>query len=212
MNRHNINTSSYWNDVYRREWRSGAVLQENYSRDYGPIHDAIIDLIPTGSDILDIACGPGILCRKLKRRIDESSVTGIDFSSYAIERNRGVDEALGIRYEVVDISASLAQITERFDVVTMCEILEHLDDPERIVDEAMGLLRPGGLFILTCPHKDGIPDPEHVRIWDHDELFHLLSKYSPTVSFTHFPPPWFHVWMMAHLTKDIQPEHEEGCG
>jgi hypothetical protein len=65
----------------------------------------------------------------------------------------------------------------------------------------MGLLREGGRFIVTCPHDDAIPDPEHVRLWGHDEMFHLLATYGDTVSFTHFPPPWFHVWMLAHVTK-----------
>jgi hypothetical protein len=55
--------------------------------------------------------------------------------------------------------------------------------------------------VLTCPHDDGIPDPEHLRTWGHDEIFHLLSKYSDTVSFVHFAPPYFHIWLMAYLTK-----------
>ena len=70
-----------------------------------------------------------------------------------------------------------------------------------MVAAAMKLLKPGGRFILTCPHDNAIPDPEHLRIWGHDELFHLLAPYSDTVSFTHFPPPWFHIWMLAYLAK-----------
>lgn len=210
MSHTNINTPRYWDGVYQREWESGAVQGANYCRDYGPIHESIIQLVPSGSRVLDIACGPGVLCRKIRREVLDSKVYGIDFSRYTIEQNREKDKKEGITYDVVDIRDSLSSIAEQFDVVVMCEILEHLDEPERVVSDAMNLLRPGGLFILTCPHKDGIPDPEHVRIWDHDELFHLLANYSPTVSFTHFPPPWFHVWMMAHLTKSDQQSPSEG--
>jgi SAM-dependent methyltransferase len=106
-----------------------------------------------------------------------------------------------IEYRCVDIRKDLSSIDQRFDVVTMCEVLEHLEEPETVVANAMELLKEGGKFILSCPHNDSIPDPEHVRIWGHDDLFHLLALYSDTISFMHFPPPYFHVWMLGYLTK-----------
>ena len=197
----NINTADYWDEIYSHEWQQGKVLAEDYNRDYGPIHDAIIALIPDGSSVLDIACGPGILCRKIKQRVANAQVMGVDFSQYTIEKNRELDHLLGVEYVCLDIGNSLSSIKREFDVITMCEILEHLDEPERVVAEAMSLLRRGGRFILTCPHDNEIPDPEHVRPWGHDEIFHLLAPYSNTISFRHFPPPYFHVWMQAYLTK-----------
>jgi 2-polyprenyl-3-methyl-5-hydroxy-6-metoxy-1,4-benzoquinol methylase len=201
MNSTNINTPDYWNRVYRQEWESGQATGGNYSRDYGPIHDAVIQVIPDGGAVLDIACGPGLLCRKIKERRPACRVLGVDFADYTIARNQRRDQALGIEYRCVDIRNSLADIGGEFDVVTMCEILEHLDRPEAVVAAAMRLLKTGGRFILTCPHDDAIPDPEHVRNWGHDELFHLLASYGDTVSFVHFPPPYFHIWMMAWLIK-----------
>jgi 2-polyprenyl-3-methyl-5-hydroxy-6-metoxy-1,4-benzoquinol methylase len=196
----NINTPGYWDQVYRQEWESGSVLGGNYHRDYGPIHDAVVRLIPEGSSVLDVACGSGLLCRKIKQALPHTRVLGVDFSDYTIQQNKRRDADLGIEYHCVDIRDSLA-IAAQFDVVTMCEILEHLDEPEAIVAAAMKLLKTGGRFILTCPHDDAIPDPEHVRCWGHDEVFHLLEPYSPTTSFTHFPPPYFHIWMLATLIK-----------
>ncbi len=197
----NINTAEYWDHVYSEEWNRGQVLSENYNRDYGPIHDAIIELIEDGARVLDIACGPGIFCRKVAQRRPNATVLGVDFSQYTLEKNREVDRKLKVEYVCTDIRNSLPSIKREFDVVTMCEILEHLDDAERVVAEAMSLVRPGGRFIITTPHDNEIPDPEHVRQWGHDELFHLLAPYSDTICFQHFPPPYFHVWMMAYLTK-----------
>lgn len=197
----NVNTPEYWDRIYRQEWESGLVTSQNYSRDYGPIHDAIIALIPNGSRVLDIACGTGLLSRKIKQRLPACEVMGIDFSPYTIAQNQKRDRSLGIDYRCLDLRHSLGSINGRFDVVSMCEILEHLEEPEKVVSTALGLLKTGGQFILTCPHDDGIPDPEHLRCWGHDELFHLLEPYSDTISFVHFPPPYFHVWMMAYLTK-----------
>jgi len=201
MNLTNINTPDYWNRVYLEEWESGRARGGDYSRDYGPIHDAIIELIVDGSDVLDVACGPGLLCRKIRERLPLTHVTGVDFSQYMLARNEERDRALDIAYRCLDVRTSLSSLGGTFDVVCMCEILEHLEQPERVVADAFALLRSGGRFVLTCPHNDHIPDPEHLRFWDHDELFHLLAPYGQAITFVHFPPPYFHVWMMAYLTK-----------
>jgi 2-polyprenyl-3-methyl-5-hydroxy-6-metoxy-1,4-benzoquinol methylase len=199
--RANINTPEYWNAVYREEWESRRVESSNYHRDYGPIHDAIIQTIPDGSGVLDIACGPGILCRKIKTRVPGAAVMGVDFSSYAIERDWERDRSAGVEYRCLDIRHSLGMIRHQFDVVLMCEIIEHLDDPAPVVREGMNLLKDGGLFIASCPYGDQIPDREHVTEWDHESLFRLLAPYGSAITFTHFPPPYFHVWMLAHLRK-----------
>jgi 2-polyprenyl-3-methyl-5-hydroxy-6-metoxy-1,4-benzoquinol methylase len=212
LNPNNINTPDYWDRVYRQEWESGSVLSGEYHRDYGPIHDAIVSLIPDGSQVLDIACGTGLLCRKIKQSRSSAQVLGVDFAEYTLKQNRERDKSLGVEYRCVDVRNSLNSIGAQFDVVTMCEILEHLDEPDAVVAAAFGLLKTGGRFILTCPHDDGIPDPEHVRYWGHDELFHLLAQYSDTVSFTHFPPPYFHVWMLAYLTKAAPQNKPEQIG
>lgn len=197
----NLNTQEYWDNVYREECESGRADSDHYARDYGPIHDAILDLIPEGSRVLDIACGPGLLCRKAKQRIPSARVTGVDFSPYMIQHNQERDRDLGIDYRSLDIRTALTGLEADYDVVMMCEILEHLEHPEKVVADAMGRLRTGGRFILTCPHDNEIPDPEHLRVWSHDDLFHLLAAYSDTICFRHFPPPYFHVWMLASLTK-----------
>lgn len=197
----NLNTADYWDGVYRQEWESGVVQSGNYHRDYAPIHDAAIGLIADGSRVLDIACGAGLFCRKIKQSLPSSQVLGVDFAQYTINQNRERDRDLGVDYRCVDIRHCLGSIAGPFDVVTMCEILEHLENPEAVVADALSLLKTGGRFILTCPHDDAIPDPEHIRCWGHDELFHLLAPYSSTVSFMHFAPPYFHIWMLAYLTK-----------
>lgn len=197
----NINTPEYWDGVYRKEAADGRMDAQGYHRDYGPIHDAIVGLVPDGSDVLEVACGPGILCRKIREARPRCSVLGVDFSGFAVERNRKTDAGRGIDYRRLDLRTDLESLTGGFDVITMCEVLEHLDDPEPAVASLMGRLAPGGRFILTCPHGNEIPDPEHVRDWDHDEVFHLLAPYSSTISFVHFPPPYFHVWMLAWLVR-----------
>ena len=197
----NLNTPDYWDSIYRAEWDCGAARGGHYHRDYAPIHEAILGLIPEGGRVLDVGCGPGLLCRKIKRRQPTAEVLGVDFAPGRIAQNREQDRGLGLEYRCLDVRTGLASLDRTFDVVTLCEILEHLDQPGVVVAAALGLLRNGGCFVLTCPHDQEIPDPEHLRTWGHDEVFHLLAPYSDTVSFMHFPPPYYHKWMLAYLTK-----------
>lgn len=198
----NINTRTYWDRVYRREWESGQVFSATYARDYGPVHEAIMTRIPQDARVLDVACGSGVLCQKIKERFPTSLVTGVDFSQYTIGRIQWVDRDSGNEYICLDVQTSLPSLSRTFDVVIMAEIIEHLDDPNRTIADAVNLLNPGGHLIITCPHDDAIPSKEHVREWGHNELFHALAPYNDTVCFTQFLPP-HDKWMMAHLIKPV---------
>ena len=54
----------------------------------------------------------------------------------------------------LDIVGDIADIPEpdaSFDAILCTEVLEHLPDPQRALDEFARLLRPGGKLILTAP-------------------------------------------------------------
>lgn len=73
---------------------------------------------------------------------------------------------------VVKIHASLDDVSGDFDVVTLFETLEHLDDPADTVAQLHGRLRSGGLLILETPDCEGL-----TGISDHNEyrLAHPLE-------------------------------------
>ena len=48
------------------------------------------------------------------------------------EKTQERDRPLGIDYRCLDIRTALPEINRQFDVVTMCEILEHLEQPEAL--------------------------------------------------------------------------------
>jgi 2-polyprenyl-3-methyl-5-hydroxy-6-metoxy-1,4-benzoquinol methylase len=197
-----LNTPEYWDEVYRREWETGAVQSGSYSRDYGPIHAAIVDLVAEGTRMLDVACGAGVLCRRVARERPATHVLGVDHSRYVIERNGQADVGLNIEYRCLDVRSELSALEPGgFDVVTVCEILEHLDRPGELIDASARLLRVGGRLIVTAPHDGEIPDPEHLHLLGHDEVFHLLARHGRAVTFMHFPPPYYSPWLLAHTVK-----------
>src|SRR5439155_807663 len=46
---------------------------------------------------------------------------------------------------------------ESFDAVVATEVLEHLDEPGRMLSEARRVLRPGGQFFMTTPNAQALP-------------------------------------------------------
>jgi SAM-dependent methyltransferase len=69
-----------------------------------------------------------------------------------------------------------------FDVVTMIELIEHVTDPLRLLDDAAAWIRPGGLLYLTTPNARSLnrwllgpawnvfSPPEHLTIWTTQSL------------------------------------------
>jgi 2-polyprenyl-3-methyl-5-hydroxy-6-metoxy-1,4-benzoquinol methylase len=45
---------------------------------------------------------------------------------------------------------------DRFDVVVLSEVVEHLTDPRTLLNEVHRILRPGGLLWATTPNGSGL--------------------------------------------------------
>jgi 2-polyprenyl-3-methyl-5-hydroxy-6-metoxy-1,4-benzoquinol methylase len=75
-----------------------------------------------------------------------------------------------------------------FDVVTMIELLEHVPNPQQVLQSAARWLRPGGLLYLTTPNAESlnqrllglkwsvIAPPEHIALWTPKGMRHALAK------------------------------------
>jgi 2-polyprenyl-6-hydroxyphenyl methylase/3-demethylubiquinone-9 3-methyltransferase len=98
-------------------------------------------------DILDVACGGGLLANPLAQA--GHAVTGIDLSRGSLEVARRHDPTGTVDYLVQDARA-LAFPDGRFDVVCMMDFLEHVQDRDGVLSEAARVLKPGGwLFFHT---------------------------------------------------------------
>lgn len=99
--------------------------------------------------ILDIGCGDGTFAAEIKQAVGDGEVYGIDISDadVALARKRGVDA------RVADVdSGRLPFEAATFDLVYAGEVIEHLYDPDHLLDEVARLLTPGGVAILDTPN------------------------------------------------------------
>jgi methionine biosynthesis protein MetW len=109
--------------------------------------DLIARRIHSGERVLEIDCGPGVLANLMRER--GATITATDLSAVAVERTR----AKGIPAEQVDLDTELLPFADAtFDTVVSNSMMEHRFYPERTLNEAVRVLKPGGRFITCLPN------------------------------------------------------------
>lgn len=125
---------AYFEGDYWKEDLAGVSGNRGLSYD-DPTHKLRFEILASAlahhaapSSVLDVGCGPGLLCQALAERCER--IAGIDASPAAIElANRAVRKLnAGIsRISVLEANAiSLPFEDEEFDLVTCLDVLEHL--------------------------------------------------------------------------------------
>ncbi len=101
--------------------------------------------LPSNVSALDIGCGAGFLTHALS--CEDYDVAGIDLSEKSLEVAKKHDPTGRVRYFHAD-AYSLPFPDRSFDVVFAMDILEHVEEPERLIREASRVLKPNGLFFF----------------------------------------------------------------
>ena len=116
-------------------------------------------------DVVDVGCGAGTQTMLWARHGHHAR--GVDISAPLIEiaGQRAAEASLPASFSVGS-AASLPLASESADIVLVSELLEHVTDWEPCVDEALRLLRPGGvLYISTtnrlCPRQQEFDLPAY---------------------------------------------------
>ncbi|MCX6707343.1 MAG: class I SAM-dependent methyltransferase [Candidatus Woesearchaeota archaeon] len=129
--------------------------------------------------VLDVGCGDGnflsILAgigqkkeKKGKKDRDGFRLYGFDISNKAIELAKGKEFISDLF--VGDLLDRKTLPKRRFDVVVCSEVLEHVDDYRKALDNIAGLVKKGGKTLITVPHS--------MRYWtEHDKYAMHFRRY-----------------------------------
>lgn len=133
------------------EWRTRAAeLSGGTSSQV--IMDFVIRMVRVSGEhgsLVDIGAGRGELLGRLYQSEGFQDLTGIDLS----ERSSDLPQA--IAWHTHDLNDPV-YIGREFDIAVCSETIEHLENPRQVFRNLYGLLRPGGLLILTMPNQESI--------------------------------------------------------
>lgn len=157
-----INTKIYWDYIY-----TTPAKELDYWKDTNRFPKAL-DYVKDGDKFIDIGCGVGIPSRLVKRMRKDCEVWGVDLSESVINKNKS--EEPDIRFEQGCVGNLDNLPKNYFDVVFAGELIEHLDDPSVLFNDAHRILKKGGKLIVTTPQNDGVISPEHLWYFNKDDV------------------------------------------
>ena len=145
------------NQISRRK----CILAFNqYERDRWVAEQAA--MLPAGSRVLDVGAG---FCR-YRALFAHCEYETHDFCQ--LQPGQFGQKGYGTIDYVSDI-LSIPVPAASFDVILCTEVLEHVPEPIRVIDEFVRILQPGGKLLLTAPLGSGL----------HQEPFHFYGGYTP---------------------------------
>jgi SAM-dependent methyltransferase len=101
------------------------------------------DWQPGRASILDIGCGDGLIWPRL---VEIGSVVGIEPDASMV----APDSPHRSSIEIADFLQARPR-PERYNLILMLDVLEHIDDDRGALAKARSLLAPGGIIVLTVP-------------------------------------------------------------
>jgi 2-polyprenyl-6-hydroxyphenyl methylase / 3-demethylubiquinone-9 3-methyltransferase len=133
-----------------------------------------------GLALLDVGCGGGILAEEFARA--GLRVTGVDPAPESIQTAQAHAAASALSIEYRTGSGEQLPFTDAaFDVVACCDVLEHVDDVDRVIGEVARVLKPGGLFFFDTINRTFISKIAMIKV---------MQEWRSTA----FVEPNCHVW------------------
>jgi glycosyltransferase involved in cell wall biosynthesis len=139
------------------------------------------------SRVLDLGCSDGALAMEL--RTHGHTVTGID-----VEEHRGVRDRVDT-FVSADLEDGVPEaVGGDYDVIIAADVLEHVRDPEQLLEDLHGRLAPGGSIVACVPNfghwyprlrvatgrfdydRRGILDRGHLRFFTRASLERLIER------------------------------------
>ena len=158
-----------------------------------------LNVFHTGANVCEIGCAEGgVLTAFLEQGASFGLGTDIasallDQISIPLAEKLGVDVTYAHHDVIGDEIPDVWK--ERFDVVILRDVIEHLDDPAVAIENISRIMKPGGVLLITFP-------PYHSAFGGHQQL--LGNKVSGL--------PWVHLLpkgLFMNVIKSGDPQNQE---
>lgn len=145
--------------------------RRNGDQKFGAVLAQIERLVGVGR-LVDVGAGPGFLVDVAVRR--GWTAIGVDVNRWAVDY---ASDHVGVEVHHGTLT-DLELADSSFDAVTMLDLLEHVREPGKLVDEAVRVIRPGGVLCILTPDAGSLIArllrsrwPEMARVSEHLVLF-----------------------------------------
>jgi len=157
--RKNINTPPYWDEKYKGLGKPERILYSPHKNMYEKICDLIFSF--KHDKMVDVGAGTCVIAFLLEKRnfhFKDRYMLNIDHSKVGLEigQTRLKETNVDIDIKVSDITKPIdmsdMEHQDNYDLVTCCEVLEHLTEPVLALKNMEKLVSDKGRVIVSVPH------------------------------------------------------------
>jgi 2-polyprenyl-3-methyl-5-hydroxy-6-metoxy-1,4-benzoquinol methylase len=157
----------YDNNAFMKIYMEGLLLSQvlwnNHAKGFIFFVRELLGRISPKSRYLEIGPGHGLYLAWAARH-QQTPVTGWDVSNESLKLTSQSLGALGMSGSVQLERKDVLEVSDKasFDVITISEVLEHLEQPQLALEKLYQLLVPGGLVFVNMPVNS--PAPDHIYL------------------------------------------------
>lgn len=143
--------AGWWDDTNFDKWKSHYISEHERGRSLiALLSERVPELPIQGLRVLDIGCGDAGVPIAFAEA--GARAFGIEPFEPSVERGRVRAEEHRVNLDLRSgVAEALPYRDAAFDLVILDNVLEHVEDRERTLDEIGRVLRPGGLLYLVTP-------------------------------------------------------------
>lgn len=177
-------------EIYGKDYFAGAADgygYVDYDADKEPMRGAfqkyleiIRRLRPEAKSIFDVGAATGFFLDMAREK--GFRVSGVEISEFAasLAREKGIEVKTGVLTDMPN--------EESFDVLTMLDVIEHVQNPEVEIAKAYSMISDSGLLVINTPDAGSvyarllgrrwhlIVPPEHLFYFDRENIKLLLER------------------------------------
>lgn len=162
-------SAAYYDELQRGAWKHVTDFGPSIQSRYRVIRRLLRRYAPLDAAVHDVGCGSGNLLEQVQR-LGYQRLSGSDFSPEALHSARG---RFSGELTLVDLTqANAIPHGTQYDVLLCSEVLEHIDQDERAIENIASMLHDGGTLILSVPYR--------MKYWSaHDSFSGHVRRYEP---------------------------------